>query len=70
MPQNVVVDNFKSGISKVYVYNNIGNAAFGDDISNKYVITKSITFRNMKALPVCSSGNCTALRAIPVITEE
>ena len=70
MPRNVVLDNFKSGIGSVYVYNNIKDAAFGTDISNTYVITESITFRNMSPLTICSSSSCTKLRGIRTVSES
>ena len=69
MPQNLIIDNFQSGIADISVFNDILNAAFNPENSNCYVITKSITFKNMKTLPITPSSACTELRGVPVVNE-
>jgi hypothetical protein len=80
MPRNVVLDNYKTNATKLYVFNNLPNDVFVKNyygegtpgpysIMYPYVITESITFRNMKPVPITSSAGCTKLRAVKVIVE-
>jgi hypothetical protein len=72
MPQNIVIDNFKyhTRFKNVYVYNNIGDNAFGTDISNPYILTKSITYKNMDPLKTVANTQCYKLNSVPVKVEE
>jgi hypothetical protein len=70
MPQHVIVDGFKTTVPSVSVFNDVLNAAFDPANSNCYVITKSITFKNMNAMPVTQSSGCTTLRAVEIITNK
>ena len=80
MPRNVVIDNYQTAAAKLYVFNNLPDDVFVKNyygegapgpysVQYPYVITESITFRNMKAVPITSSTGCTKLRAIKVIKE-
>ena len=70
MPQHIIVDNFKSGIKNVSIFNDILNAAFNPENSNCYVMTKSVTFKNMTPMPITQSEGCTTLRGVEVITDR
>ncbi len=70
MPKTMYIDNFKCGIKDVVVFSKILDAAFADTSSNKYVITSSITYKNMQSLKtVADEIACPVLASIPVINE-
>jgi hypothetical protein len=70
MPKTMYIDNFKCGIKDVAVFSKILDAAFADTSSNKYVITSSITYKNMHSLKtVADEIACPVLASIPVINE-
>ena len=70
MPQNVIIDNFKSGPAACYVFNQLPDEIFGD-IPNQYQKCLSVTFRNMKPLDVCAKKEDYAeMNAIPIIIEN
>jgi hypothetical protein len=69
MPRTITLDNLKSGASKTYVYNNIGDSAFDTANANAYVLTEKIIYRNMSALTTCSSSSCKKLRSIEKVVE-
>ena len=66
MPQNIYLDNFISKTASTYVFNDLSDSAFDDAYLNTYVITKSITYKNMNPLAICKSPTNTRLLAIPV----
>ncbi len=82
LPENIVIDNFKSDAKKnVYIFNNLQNTVFGADnsatgapITNVYQITKSITLNNISAdnnmerIKICSAtgANYSSMRSIPL----
>ena len=82
MPENIVIDNFRSDAKKnVYIFNNLQNTVFGannsatgEPITNVYQITKSIKLsnisaeNNMERIKVCAStaSSYSMLRSIPV----
>jgi len=82
MPENIVIDNFRSDAKKnVYIFNNLPNTVFGannsatgEPITNVYQITKSIklknisTENNMARIKVCAStaSSYSMLRSIPI----
>ena len=82
MPRNVVVDNFTTPASKSYLFNDLpdkiftksyvdGEAVTKNTVKYPYVITDSVTYKNMKsAIPVCKSSSCTKLRAIEIKLEN
>lgn len=70
MPKTITLDNFKSGIPKVYVYNNILDMAFDESTPNRYMITTQITYRNMHSLATVANENtCPTLSKVPVVNE-
>ena len=71
MPQNIIIDNFKYGSKKAYVFPNLPDDIFSNEVTNQYQITKSVTFRNMT--PIALTSNPSAyirIANIPVIVEE
>ena len=71
MPQNVVIENFTSALpDKTYVFNSVANAAFDEAKKNRYVITKTVTFKGCDPIPICQDENATCLReGVKIITE-
>ena len=71
MPQNMYIDNFRSGIPSISVFNKIGDKAFDTANSNTYVLTKEITFKNMDRINISpANSGCTVLDSIPTKTDE
>ncbi|MBQ9069788.1 MAG: hypothetical protein IJY23_00370 [Clostridia bacterium] len=78
MPRNVIVDNYTSGASNVYLFNDLPDKIFTatyvegetptkNTVRYPYVLTESVTYKNMaKSIPVCKSTSCTKLRSIPI----
>ena len=70
MPRNVILENYKSGSKTVYVFPNLPNDIFSDEVTNQYQITKSVTFRNMDPIALTSNPNAyTRIANIKVILE-
>jgi hypothetical protein len=70
MPQNIVIDNFKTGIGAFYLFQNIPDVAFNNPYGESYVAPKSITIRNMDTFGIVESTGCNVLRSIPVHFEH
>ena len=74
MPQNIVVDNFKTGIATFHIFENIPDVAFNNPYGKSYVAPKSITIRNMPNMPaswgVVQSTGCTVLKNVPIYYEN
>jgi hypothetical protein len=72
LPQNIVIDNFKTGVATFYLFQNIPDAAFNNPYGKSYVAPKSITIRNM-VIPdgsgIVESTGSTVLRKVPVYFE-
>jgi hypothetical protein len=70
MPQNVIIDNFKSGPAACYVFNQLPDGIFGD-IPNQYQKCQSVTFRNMEPLDICKNKeNYKEMNSIPITVEN
>ena len=70
MPQNIIIDNFKSGTAKTYLFPQLHNEVFTEA---KYPlhITQSVTFRNMAPIPMCVEGEMfSKLNSIPYTVER
>ena len=69
MPQNIILDNFKSGAKQTFLF-----PAFDDGVFTeaKYplVITKQITFRNMSAIPLSPGEASLLVNRIPYTVEN
>jgi hypothetical protein len=73
MPQNIVIDNFQTGIATFHLFENIPDVAFNNPYGKSYVAPKSITIRNMEipiGFGVVESSGCTVLKNIPVYYEN
>ena len=73
MPQNIVVDNFKTGIGTFHLFENIPDTAFNNPYGKSYVAPKSITIRNMAMTAgwgIVQSTGCTVLKNVPVYYEN
>ena len=64
MPTNVVIDNFKGGTGKLYLFNSLPDEVFTKD--NPLHITQSITYLNMDRVPVCPDSTAVMMNAIPL----
>ena len=70
MPQNILVDNFKHASKDAYMFPNLPNDIFSDEVTNQYQITKSVTFRNMDPIALTSNPSAyTRIANIKVIKE-
>jgi hypothetical protein len=66
--KNVVIDNFTSYSTNVYVF-----PTFKDEVFEKTTnlhITESITFKNMAPVAICPDSSATVLNSIPVTVEN
>jgi hypothetical protein len=69
MPQNIVVENFKSGAAQTYLLPSFPDEVFTK--ANPLHKTESITFINMDPIPICATPNLGEMSSIPVrITSE
>jgi hypothetical protein len=68
MPTNVVLDNFKSGTAKTYLFPSFPDGVFTK--STPLHKTESITFRNMDPIAVCSGASAGEMSKIPVYTDN
>ena len=67
MPQNLHVENLDIPFPEAtYVYNDLDDAYFGANNSNRYVKTKSITLQDSPDIGICKSEACTELLSIPI----
>lgn len=65
MPRSITIDNLKSDVLETtFVYNSLSNAPFEGD--GRYVLTDSITFKNMAPLKICASEESQKLLSIPI----
>ena len=64
---NIYIENLEVPFPEVtYLYNSLGNECFSEKISNKYIKTKSITFKGMKPLKLAKDEKSTEILSIPV----
>lgn len=70
MPKHLVLDNFKSEVDEIQVYNIVSDKAFDPKNKNPYHVTESITFKGGTApISHCIEPSCKILHAIPEIKE-
>ena len=70
MPRNVILENYKSASKTVYVFPNLPNDIFSEEVTNQYQITQSVTFRNMDPIALTSNPSAyTRIANIKVIKE-
>ena len=69
MPQNIIIDNFKSGAMQTYLFPAFDDAVFTEA---KYPlhITKQITFRNMAPIPLSTGKASDLINRIPYTVEN
>ena len=69
MPQNIILDNFKSGAKQTFLFPAFDDAVF-TEAKYPLVITKQITFRNMSAIPLSPGEASLLVNRIPYTVEN
>lgn len=75
MPRNIVIDNFKYNCEQMFVFTALPDIIFtktyeegqpvtSETVKNPYIITESLTYKNMEALTMTDKADCTKLFGI------